>query len=330
MKTVAFFNNKGGVGRAALVHHLASMYADLGLNVVAADLDPEANLTRLFLDDEAIEQLWLGQSSRQTVYGALKPLLDGGGDVDAPYIEESTLGVRLILGDLALLATQNELSKHWSLCLDRNERAFRVVSAFWRMLNLAADEAQAELVLIDVGPNLGALSRSALVAADYVVVPLAPDLYSLQGLRSLGPTLRQWRSEWAERRERNPATDLEFPDSGMQPIGYVVLQDGIRLNRPFVDHAKWMDRIPGDYAEFVMARSPDADLPMDNDPQCLALLRHFRSLMPYAEEARKPMFALKSADGPVGSQIDVVRSSYRQFRALAEKVAGICGIALPT
>ena len=36
MKTIAFFNNKGGVGKTTLVYHLAWMYADL---------DPQANLT---------------------------------------------------------------------------------------------------------------------------------------------------------------------------------------------------------------------------------------------------------------------------------------------
>ena len=45
---VAFFNNKGGVGKTSLVYHLAWMYADLGLRVMAADLDPQANLTSAF------------------------------------------------------------------------------------------------------------------------------------------------------------------------------------------------------------------------------------------------------------------------------------------
>jgi cellulose biosynthesis protein BcsQ len=40
---IAFFNNKGGVGKTSLVYHLAWMYRDLGLNVLAADLDPQAN-----------------------------------------------------------------------------------------------------------------------------------------------------------------------------------------------------------------------------------------------------------------------------------------------
>ena len=45
MKTIAFFNNKGGVGKTTLVYHLAMMFADRGLRVLAADFDPQANLT---------------------------------------------------------------------------------------------------------------------------------------------------------------------------------------------------------------------------------------------------------------------------------------------
>jgi cellulose biosynthesis protein BcsQ len=56
---IAFFNNKGGVGKTSLVYHLAWMYRDLGLNVLAADLDPQANLTSAFLDEERLEEIWL-------------------------------------------------------------------------------------------------------------------------------------------------------------------------------------------------------------------------------------------------------------------------------
>jgi len=48
MKTIAFFNNKGGVGKTTLVYHLAWMFADMGHDVIAADLDPQSNLTSMF------------------------------------------------------------------------------------------------------------------------------------------------------------------------------------------------------------------------------------------------------------------------------------------
>src|SRR6266511_4263777 len=44
MTTVALFNNKGGVGTTTLAFHLAHMIARLGTRVLAADLDPQANL----------------------------------------------------------------------------------------------------------------------------------------------------------------------------------------------------------------------------------------------------------------------------------------------
>jgi cellulose biosynthesis protein BcsQ len=55
---VTFFNNKGGVGKTSLVYHVAWMLAGMGSRVVAADLDPQANLTANFLDEEQLEKLW--------------------------------------------------------------------------------------------------------------------------------------------------------------------------------------------------------------------------------------------------------------------------------
>jgi chromosome partitioning protein len=330
MKTIAFFNNKGGVGKTSLVYHLAWMYADLGLNVVAADLDPQANLTSMFLDDERLEGLWNGASSRQTIFGALQPLLEGTGDVSAPHLEEAAPGLGLVVGDLALSAAEDELSSQWPDCLDRKPRAFRVLSALWRALRLAAEKSEAALVLVDVGPNLGAMNRAALVTADHVAVPLAPDLHSLQGLRNLGPTLRRWRGEWQERRDRNPISDLEMPEGAMRPVGYVVMQHAVRLDRPVKAHARWIQRIPDAYREAVLDETPQPGVTIDNDPHCLATLKHYRSLMPLAQEARKPMFALKPADGAIGGHAKAVQDCYGDFRALARRIAHACGVALPS
>ena len=49
MKTVTLFNNKGGVGKTTLAYHLAWMFREIGLNVLAVDLDPQSNLTTAFL-----------------------------------------------------------------------------------------------------------------------------------------------------------------------------------------------------------------------------------------------------------------------------------------
>ena len=68
----------------------------------------------------------------------------------------------------------------------------------------AGEKHGADVILIDLGPNLGAINRAALIASDFVVIPLGPDLFSLQGLRNLGPALRRWREGWTERLEQEP------------------------------------------------------------------------------------------------------------------------------
>src|SRR5271157_4470199 len=149
---VAFFNNKGGVGKTSLVFHLAWMYADLGLKVLAADLDPQANLTAAFLEDDRLEEFWPDGEHSKTVYGSIEPLLRGIGDiVEKPYAERIDERIHLLLGDLALSRFEDELSQQWPQCLDRKERAFRVISAFWRVINRIEVAKNIDIVLVDLG-----------------------------------------------------------------------------------------------------------------------------------------------------------------------------------
>ena len=154
MRTVAFFNNKGGVGKTSLVYHLAWMYADLGLSVVAADFDPQANLTSMFLNETKLESLWEEGDHGRTVYGAFRPLLAGTGDIAPPHTVEITPGLALLVGDLALSRAEDDLSSEWPGCMDGKERSFRVISALWRLAVLASERNHADLVLIDV-PSTG-------------------------------------------------------------------------------------------------------------------------------------------------------------------------------
>lgn len=332
---IAFFNNKGGVGKTSLVYHLAWMYADLGARVVAADLDPQANLTAAFLDEDRLEELWPGSDHRYTVFGCIQPLIKGIGDIADPHLEyvadEATVAdqLALVVGDLALSGFEDELSAMWPVCLDGQERAFRVISAFWRILQRAATAFRADVVLIDLGPNLGAINRAALIAADYIVVPLAPDLFSLQGLSNLGPTLRSWRKGWKERLRKRPLADLKLPKGRMQPVGYIVLQHAVRLDRPVKAYDRWIARIPEVYRSDVLHKMRDHKIPITQDPYCVALLKHYRSLMPLAQEARKPIFHLKPADGAMGAHVQAVRSAYHDFTVLARAIAQRTGVALP-
>ncbi|MEE9392082.1 MAG: ParA family protein [Planctomycetota bacterium] len=227
-------------------------------------------------------------------------------------------------GDLGLSSFEDELSQQWSRGLDGKKRAFHVMGAFHELISRAAKSRAADLVLIDVGPNLGAINRSALIAADHVVIPLAPDLFSLKGLQNLGPRLRQWNEGWRERIAKRPQ-GMDLPKGDMNPLGYIVMQHAVRLDRPVKAYQKWMQRMPSTYREAVLD-VPQASLTLETDPHCLASLKHYRSLMPLAQEARKPMFDLKSADGAIGGHAEAVQSCYRDFRTLAQEIARRAGV----
>src|SRR5687768_7867268 len=175
MKTLALFNNKGGVGKTSLAYHLGFMFAELGRRVVFADLDPQANLSTMCLSEDRLEAVWQLRP-RPTIYGAVERLRRGVGDVQAIPPEGVASRISLVVGDLQLSEVEDDLSQQWPKCLDRDERALRVTTAFYRVVAGVGHAAGAEVALLDVGPNFGAVNRAALLAADYVVVPVAPDL----------------------------------------------------------------------------------------------------------------------------------------------------------
>ena len=327
MITIAFFNNKGGVGKTTLVYHLAWMYADLGISAVAVDIDPQANLSTMFLSEERLEELWPDGDHPQSILGSVSPILRGIGDISEPHVEAITENLGVVVGDLGLSRFEAKLSSAWPACLDRDESAFRIESAFHRTILEAVGARDADVALIDVGPNLGAINRAAIIAAHFVVFPLAPDLFSLQGLRNLGPTLRDWRNEWRDRMERRPDDpNLPLPSADITPVGYIVMQHAVRAGRPVQAYQKWMRRIPGVYHDVVLGKAGASASSTEDDTACLSTLKHYRSLMPMAQEARKPMFHLKAADGALGGHIYAVQDCYEDFKALATSIAAKCGV----
>ena len=331
---LTFFNNKGGVGKTSLVYHLAWMLYDIGHRVLVCDLDPQANLTAAFLDEGRLENLWDKRygaiASRSTIFECVKPLTEVG-DLQSPHLQTILpqlnvfqTDLRLIPGDLALAAFEDTLSAEWPNALGSRNlyRPFRILTAFSTIMQKGAAEMNATIILADVGPNLGAINRSALIATDYVVVPLGADLFSLQGLRNLGPTLDRWRQDWQKRKHNWAHAEFPLPDGKMEPIGYVVQQHGVRLNRPISAYDRWVNRMPEEYALNLLndKKGPYAKTPSQDKQHALATVKHYRSLVPMSQEAHKPIFHLTTADGAIGSHAAAANDARQDFKVLAKKI----------
>lgn len=331
MKSLTLFSNKGGVGKTTLTFHLAHMFARLGKRTLVLDYDPQCNLSANLLDEETLFDLWEDPSRNcSNVAGCLEPVRVGNGEVRAPEPIEVAPDLWLLAGELSLGRFEQVLAEEWPKTqATSNERALRVTTSLDLLSNLAAERVGADYVFIDVGPSLGALNRAALLACDAVVLPLAPDLFSLQGMRNLGPTLREWREDWSrvrwDRMRGRPQADL--PSHTFEPIGYIVQQHLARADRPTEGYAKWARAIPLEFQAEVLRKDvawvmagDDGKVDFARDPYCLATVRHFASLVPLAQLARKPMFDLKQADGIGGVQFNAVALCRRDFEALAKKL----------
>lgn len=338
MISVALFNNKGGVGKTTLTYHLAHMFQRLGRRVLAVDLDPQSNLTAAFLDEDDLATLWHEpqspawhetqprravapqhiSDSMGTVAQSVQPIMDGVGDIatfdPVPIFD----GLWLVPGDLGLSSFEDKLSDAWPRSFPgKDYGAMRTTTAFHRIIRAAYQRTEADLVIIDVGPNLGAINRAALLAADTVLIPLAADLFSLRGLRNLGPTLREWRSTWQDTVLPKVPSEIEAPGGDMRPLGYVIMQPIMRLDRPVQAYRRWLERIPSVFRKSVLDRGGDDG---KGDDYEIATLKNYQSLMPLAHDARKPMFDLRSGDGAIGSTQGYVQRCYEDFRNLAKEV----------
>jgi cellulose biosynthesis protein BcsQ len=333
---LTFFNNKGGVGKTSLIYHLAWTFASMRKRVVAIDLDPQANLTAAFLNEDTIEVLWEKQSSGSTIFHCVKPL-SSVGDIVEPQLQTIATDLYLLPGDVELSGYEDSLSNEWPNSMGDNNlyRPMRILSSFWQVMQMAAKKVEADIILVDIGPNLGAINRSVLIATDYVVIPLGADLFSLQGLKNLGPTLRSWKNLWKKRLDNwkgssdaKDKPEFQLPEGKMKPIGYLSQQHSVRLDRPVKAYDKWINRIPAVYRECVTQEPTQIAMTPRNDPYCLATIKHYRSLIPMAQEHRTPVFNLTAADGAIGSHATAVLEAKKDFLLLAKNISGKIGLTI--
>ena len=155
---LTFFNNKGGVGKTSLVYHLSCMLAEMGYRVLACDLDPQANLSAAFLDEDRLESLWTEPGDANTVAQCVEPLMQVG-DLRSPMLQ--TIGqdlsseLSLIPGDLALSGFEDTLSAEWPNALGSTNlyRPFRILTAFSTIMQEGARQMDASVILADIGPQ---------------------------------------------------------------------------------------------------------------------------------------------------------------------------------
>ena len=114
----------------------------------------------------------------------------------------------------------------------------------------------------------------------------------------------------------------------MMPVGYVVREHASRLVE--APGSSVLTRLAADYGRSVLHEGDKLGYPLGSDPPCIGVTKPFHSLQRMAAEARRPIFALRPADGAVGSHALAVQEAYRDYRALALEILRRVGVPAPT
>lgn len=335
MISIAFFNNKGGVGKTTLLCNLA---AELALHknkkILVIDADPQCNATQSIFDDDTVDNIYEDQSSF-TVYSIVKPLSQGKG-----YVQEVTpkkaekFGIDVIPGDPRLALTEDLLATDWKAAISGDIRGIRTTLLFREMLSKCQ---QYDFVLFDMGPSLGSINRSVLIACDYFLSPMSIDIFSLRAVENISLSIKKWKDDlefgfqrMSENNEEN--NDVLVKNIHLKFVGYVTQQytakkDAEGKKRAVNAYERIMKKIPKVIkSEFISKLQPN----FENLNYLLGTIPNLHSLIPLSQNVRKPIFELKSKDGVVGSHFTKVTEAHDIFEDIAKNLlSNICELNDP-
>lgn len=230
MVQIAIFNNKGGVGKTTYLFHIAHLLADNGFTTLMVDCDSQCNLTAYALEDSEIKKSWSERGN--SIYKVIQPVAEGTGDIRMRQPTKINDCLYLVPGDIDLSIYEDRLSETWASA-SVQQVSIRVQIAIYRYIKFAAEKCKAKIVLLDLGPNLGALNRTLLGGCDYFITPLSPDLFSIKGTQNLGNKFVTWHDEWENnlrkwKQQQSVISKENLPHGVPKFLGYVTQQHNIR------------------------------------------------------------------------------------------------------
>jgi chromosome partitioning protein len=195
----SIINLKGGVGKTtltvALAHYLAIEHHR---RVLVIDLDPQTNATICLIP----EHDWKARDARfQTLYGLFLDLLEGARRFDpreaivssVSNVSGGVFGLDLLPSSIRLIGIQDDVTR---LAWPGTPLSTPVV-ALRDQLSGALDGY--DHVLVDCPPALGVVTQSGLLISDFFLIPVVPDILSLQGVVPVLDLIESfgWRTDHA-------------------------------------------------------------------------------------------------------------------------------------
>ena len=325
MKSIAFFNNKGGVGKTTLLCNLAGYLSrKAGKSVLVVDADPQCNTTSYVLEEDSFYSFYF-EDNGFSVASLIPPLEDGEGFVESLSVKKTIFfGFDIIPGSPVFAVSEDFLANEWN---DVKSKDYRGIKSSLLFSDLLSKCKEYDYVFFDMGPSLGAINRSVLLACDYFLTPMSSDVFSLLALANIGKSLSAWREEFLDGYDSLPIDkkrkmDRFHNECSIRFIGYVeqqyITKSVSGQPRAVRAYDEILKRIPGEIIEKVVIPinrtiSKEVDYKIGSIP-------NYHSLIPMSQTAHKPIFELTSADGVVGAHYQKVKEFEELMKIISDRM----------
>lgn len=322
MKSIAVFNNKGGVGKTTFLCNLAASLAQhFDKKVLVVDADPQCNATQYMFDDATIESIY--ERGSFTLLDVVKPLAQGKGFVQSLVPRRSaTFRLDVIPGDPGMSLEEDRLASDWVQATGGDVRGLRTTFLFSQLLSKCA---RYDFVFFDMGPSLGSINRAVLVAVDFFVTPMSTDIFSVRAIDNISLSLSSWKKKLERALDdvSDSLDDLEIEDPHwrLQFLGYITQQYTAKMIRGKKQLVSAFDKIakkiPIRIEKQLVANFTEKPRPKSSFD--LGSIPTLHSLIPLAQSSHTPIFGLKAAHGVVGAHFTKVREYGETISGIAER-----------
>jgi len=326
-KKILFANNKGGVGKTTLAFNCAMSFAKQGYKTVLIDLDPQCNLSRLALGDINYAGT-LFSSTYKDIYDVLRGVIEGGSDIDlsVPTIPVSNSDGNLFLlkGNVNLSLYENLLVSAYGQAAAGQQLGYFQTSAIDRFLRERGMSDEVDIFVIDTSPSLSLLNQIIFLGADYFVVPMMPDAFSVQGIENLGVVFEKWKQNWkVTGKALSGNTESKFVLSGDGLfIGYIVNSYNVYGKQPIADHRAWMEKIPEKVRTYLSEKHCRNGLVEESWKNPLNIIQDYGRIPAKCQELGVAIFDLDPAliaDNQQGTKENIEKSK-EEFANLSKNI----------
>jgi len=329
-KKLLFANNKGGVGKTTLAFNCAMSFAKQGYKTVLVDLDPQCNLSRLAMGDNKFEKTLFSQADKD-IHDVLKGVIEGGTDIDlsVPFlpVSNSNGNLSLLKGSVNLSLYENILVTAYGQAASGQQLGYFQTSAIDRFLRERGLNEEIDIFVIDTSPSLSLLNQIIFLGADYFVVPMMPDAFSVQGIENLGSIFEKWKQNWkVTGKALSGNTESKFVLSGDGLfIGYIVNSYNVYGKQPIKDHRRWIKELPNKVKNYLSEKHGRNGLVEKSWKESLAEIQDYGRIPAKCQEIGVAIFDLDPnciEEIHQGTK-ENIKKSKEEFRALSEKILKI-------